>query len=197
MAPKVAKVRTPISNRVHGPKGFTYIEMCVVIVILLILAALTVPNVVKMQETSVHEQFFGDMWRLAGTARQMGISEHKTMILTLDESGRQFRILEQADQTAANTDGTQADDTERKTLAIPEGIETGNSQAGSSSSTSNDWEIRFYPDGSSDGGGLEVTDNGRVRSLLIKPTGQISILDGELPTQDTDSWPAGDFEHRT
>jgi prepilin-type N-terminal cleavage/methylation domain-containing protein len=177
-------------------RGFTFIEMSVVIVVLTIIAAMIVPNVVKMKESSDRQTFFSSLWRLAGRGRELAISEKKTFVMALDSSGRSFTLSEQ-DQGQTGQLTNDPDQSERGTLDIPEGIETGNLSADGDSSTNSTWEIYFYPDGTSNGGGLEVTDSGRTRSLRIRRDGRVQISNESLDNDDSEqSWPAGDFERR-
>jgi prepilin-type N-terminal cleavage/methylation domain-containing protein len=187
-----------ISNR---SRGFTFIEISVVIVIIMILSALVLPNVVRMSEANQKRVFFSSLWQLAGKAHELAIMDKKTSAIRLDSSGKSFKVVEIDDQnpsqqTNQNPQQSDSNETEKETLAVPDGIDTGNFSSDGNSQDSGDWEIKFYPDGTSDGGGLEVTDSGRVRSLVIRRDGSLSLVEGNLPDLAEDKWQAGEIEKR-
>ncbi|CAN5421990.1 hypothetical protein BH11ARM1_BH11ARM1_06860 [soil metagenome] len=165
--------------------------MSVVIVIITILSALILPNVVGMKESSEHCAFFNGLWQMAGEAREKAISSNRQVEMGLDSGAGEFTISRKSSPTDEGQD-----DQVLKRLSIPKGIDTGSlSQNGSDSSTA-DWAVTFYPDGTSSGGSLQVTDADRVRSLRIQSNGTVSIIDGELPDESKEEWSAGELEQR-
>ncbi|HSE46291.1 MAG TPA: type II secretion system protein [Gemmatimonadales bacterium] len=182
-------------------RGFTFIEVSVMIVIITVLSALVLPNVVRMAEANRKRQFFSSLWHLAGNAHELAIMDRRTMSVRLDSSGRAFKLVEQPSPSTSGSQQTQQDagddeERERDSLDVPVGIDTGNFTSDGNNTDSANWEVKFYPDGTSDGGGLEVTDNGRVRSLVIRRDGSLNLIEGPMPELDEEKWPAGEIEKR-
>ena len=180
--PTLERVRANLHSR---KSGFTLIEMMVVVVVLSVLASLVVPNLVRAQEGQQKRDFEASLYRLASYAREKAIQEHKTISLSM--SDRSFVVNDV-------TDG--GDENELRTLAMPEGVDTGSFAAEGEDSTSGDWKLRFYSDGSSDGGGVELNNDGRIRSLEIKPNGSMKLVEGSLEENDNEKWMAGEIEKR-
>jgi type II secretory pathway pseudopilin PulG len=159
--------------------------MIVVIVVLAAIASLTVPNLVRAREAREKRDFEANLYRLASYARETAIQDRKT--LSLGISDRAFAVYEE-------TEGEE--ETELRSLTMPEGVETGSMAAEGEDATSSDWRLRFYADGTSDGGGVELNNDGRVRSLQIKPDGTMSLIEGSLEETGNEKWTAGEIEKR-
>ena len=145
-----------------------------------------------MKESSEHRAFFNGLWQMAGEAREKAISSNRQVEMGLDSGTEEFTISRKSNATDEDQD-----DVVLKTLSIPKGIDTGSlSQNNSDSSSTADWSVTFYPDGTSSGGSLQVTDADRVRSLRIQSNGTVNIIDGELPDETNDQWDAGELEQR-
>ncbi|MEZ0325478.1 MAG: GspH/FimT family pseudopilin [Fimbriimonas sp.] len=166
-------------------RGFTLIEMMVVVVVLSVVASMIVPNLVRAQEGQRKRDFEASVFRLASYARERAIQEHKTISLSM--SSRSFVVNDETDRE---------DDTELRSLEMPEGVDTGAFAAEGEDSTSSDWRLRFYADGTSDGGGVELNNDGRIRSLEVKPNGSMKLVEGSLEESGTEKWMAGEIEKR-
>jgi type II secretory pathway pseudopilin PulG len=162
-------------------------EMIIVVFILSLLAAMIVPNVANQQQGLQRREFFSALSRFCVNAREDAISEKKTLKLTLDSSRNAFVVSE------VNDDGDQ----ERSSLNLAKGMETQDFTTNGESSNSAEWEVTFNSDGTSSGGGIELDDGGRIRSLQVKPDGSISLDDGPAEQEPAeDKWPAGETEKR-
>jgi type II secretion system protein H len=164
--------------------GYTLIEICVVVFIIALISSLIVPNLVRAREGQERRDFEAKVFRLASWARETAIQEHKTLALSV--SDRSFAVVEETE------DGEQ----DRQSLQMPEGIDTGSMAAEGEDATSNEWRLHFYPDGSSDGGGVELSDNGRIRTLEVKTDGSLRMIEGNLEENGTKKWSAGEIEKR-
>ena len=165
-------------------KGYTLIELCLVIIVITLISALIVPNLVRAREGQERRDFEAKVFRLASWARETAIQEHKTLALSV--SDRRFTVVEETE------DGEE----DRQSLSMPEGIDTGSMAAEGEDATSNEWRLHFFPDGSSDGGGVELSDNGRIRTLEVKTDGSMRVIEGNLEENGTEKWNAGEIEKR-
>ncbi len=156
----------------------------VTVVVLTVIASMIVPNLVRAQEGQAKRDFEANLFRFASYAREKAIQEHKTISLGL--SDRSFVVYE----------GLDGDEEQVRSLAMPEGVDTGSFAAEGEDATSSDWRLRFYADGSSDGGGVELNNDGRIRSLQIKPNGSMTLIEGSLEETGTQKWTAGEIEKR-
>ncbi len=165
-------------------RGYTLIELVVVVVVLTVLASLVIPNLVRAKEGQEKRDFEASLYRLASYARERAIQERKTIALAL--SDRSFVVNEERE----------GQEIELRRLTMPEGVDTGSFAAEGEDSTSNDWRLRFYADGSSDGGGVELNNDGRIRSLQIGTNGTLTVVEGNLEDNGTKKWTAGEIEKR-
>jgi prepilin-type N-terminal cleavage/methylation domain-containing protein len=175
--------QTSTSNR-RLSRGFSLIEMGVVVLIVALLAALVMPNVARQRDSFERRQFYSELYRFAAGARESAIREQATLALVLDSGGRRIALFEE----------TLEGENERSSVELPEGIDSSSSRM--DGQAGGEWRVRFYPDGSSDGGGIELTDNGRVRALEIQPNGSVRMIDGNIEAVGEEKWPAGDYEKR-
>jgi general secretion pathway protein H len=166
-------------------RAFTLIEISVVILVIALLAAIVMPNLVRMKESRERREFYSRMNRFVSTARESAITENVTLAITLGSSGRSLVLVEE------DVDGER----ERRSLEFPDGVETSVSDASGLGATG-DWRLRFYPDGGADGGGLEFSDGGRIRSLQVSPDGSVRMADGPAEVRQQEKWQAGDYEKR-
>jgi prepilin-type N-terminal cleavage/methylation domain-containing protein len=168
-------------------RGFTLVEMSVVITILVILAALITPNLVTMQTSREVRSFVNALPDIAGRARDTAISEGVTTKLTYDDASHSILLsIEKANE----------DDTDVTSLTVPTQVQVTGFQADGETRSSGDWTVRFYSDGRSDGGGIETSDAGMIRSLVVDKDGVAKLQPGQLPEESEDRWPAGEYEHR-
>lgn len=173
-------------------RGFTLAEMIIVVMIISLLAAMIVPNVANQQKGIQVRAFFSELSNFAADARERAISTKKPITLALDSNTQSFVQTTKADDDDAN-------DQQLATLKLPSGVTTDNFISGENTMGASDWKVQFFPDGSSDGGGVELTSSGRVRTLKVDLDGTVSISDGPTPDdsqKQDDQWPAGDYEKR-
>ncbi len=201
-------------------KGYTLIEMMVVTLILALFAALITPNLVNIQESQARRAFSTKVVDLAGNAREMAISRHAIVYLQADTSANQIVIKQQVnDSTYTPVDGNSASTTSgsngenpqtnigvaandrssdkvQLTLPLAPGVAFGNFQLSGQASDASGWKLNFYPDGSCDGGAVELSERGVVRSLVVNSKGGASLTDGNIPDTSLDKWPAGNYVQR-
>ncbi len=159
-----------------------------VITVLAIFAALIVPNLLNESRGREARQFFSKARNLMLEARSRSIGDQQTRTVRVDESGGRL-IVERIDQTSLET-------VEDKTLDLPEGVAGSAYRMADLESNSAEWEVRFYADGKSSGGGVTFTTNSRPISIIVDKSGAIRQVDGELPDTQDESWDAGGYEQR-
>lgn len=182
-------------------RGFTLIEMTVVCTVLMVIAALVVPNVVSMKTAETHREAYRAFLRLARRGRQEAMRSGRTYVLTV-ESGNSLRLQrEPASATDQDPRATQVtDDPELEdvdAVQFPDGVNTANLEIDHQSSNATDFKLHFYPDGKSEEGGIEFLEGATTRTLLVTADGVISLQEGNLPQdQNADRWEAGQYEQR-
>jgi prepilin-type N-terminal cleavage/methylation domain-containing protein len=223
---QVAKVTTqtlwtaPIRAR-----GYTLIEMMVVTMLLALFSAILVPNYISIRDGQQRRAFYTQVVDVAGTARELAITNNSTMYLQADTSGNRLVIKQENNdsvyQTAdggtgnapATTSSTNTLDTNPQQnigtapkdrssdptitdLPLSAGMAYGNFQLNGQASDSSSWKVQFYADGSSDAGAVEFTNKGSVKSLVINSKGGSKLVDGNIPDTSQDTWAAGTYVQR-
>jgi len=168
-------------------RGFTLIEVTVVITILVILSALLSTRIVAMLASRQVQSFIDGLPRIATQAREAAITQGQTAKLTYDQSQQTLHV---AAEQSGQPDKTVAD------LSVPSNVQLDSFQLAGQTSGAGDFTLRFYPDGHSDGGGIETNSNGSMRSLVVDTNGLAKLVNGPLPAASQDTWTAGDFVHR-
>ncbi len=174
----------PTLPRVKIRRGYTLVEMSVVVMIIALLAAAVVPNLVSLKTGRELRQFRTDLRQLAAQARESAISTGAELEMSF--ASGQFTIQSPA------TDST----VQPKQLAVPDAVTTNRFELAGADAAEGDWKLRFYPDGTTDGGGVELREGQDAFALQIKKNGETTLIDGALPDATTDRWQAGEHEQR-
>lgn len=190
-------------------RGFTLVEASIVLLVLCMMAAIATPSAVAFKRSQQERAFFHALYRLPGQAREAAISNGGTVTLTYNDAQNQFELqLQPANSTVGgNTTGSNSQsttytqsqnqmqtDTPFRTLAVVDPIKVTRQVLGTQDVGSGDWKINFYPDGTCDGGGLELDSNGQTLSMAIKAsTCEITTSDQALADPTQQKWQAGDY----
>ncbi len=83
-----------------------------------------------------------------------------------------------------------------KTLVLPSDFSIPTFQLAGKTVDEADFQLHFYTDGTSDGGGITVAQGANNKSLSVDELGRCSETDGDLPDPTTQKWEAGQFEPR-
>lgn len=178
----------PTSCMARISRGFTLIELMVVIAGLTLIASIAMPNLWRARESIAVANFLSDLRSFGTECRDRAITGGQTLALTYDESGQILRL---------HTDsGEEQDGTNVASLSVPPLVSFQGFRVGTDDSTSSEWAVRFYPDGRSDGGGFEALDNGRVHAWVVQTNGSVVLQDGSYPDQSQQNWAAGEYERR-
>jgi prepilin-type N-terminal cleavage/methylation domain-containing protein len=178
---------------VRNRRGFTLIEMSAIIAIVTLFAALATPSFLARQRTREVTAFFVRLPDLAVYAREVAQRDERTVRVRFDEGQNLFiaDIDGEVDET-----GVENEPSTVRQVPMPPDVRTTNFRQEENSVNAGEWELTFYPDGRSDGGAVELDDNGRIRSMVVAPDGTVRLQEGAMPTIDERRWPAGDREQR-
>ncbi len=190
-------------------RGFTLVELGVVCIIIVTMTAVIIPNMLAIQRSRNVWQFEQAIQRLVASSIEEAINRNREMVLTFDDGKNQFLLSTEAasqDSSGApigsgsptSLNGA-ADDQERKVVAsviLPSGTTVQQYQKAGQASNSGEWQIHFFPDGTCEGGGIELSENGATRTLYIDPRGSYTFSEKALPDPSTQEWTAGDFQRR-
>lgn len=174
----------PTSPRAKIRRGFTLIEMSVVVLIIALLAAAVAPNLVSLKTGRELRQFRSDLRQLAAQTRESAISTGKELDLSFGSN--RFSVQ------PADTESTVVP----RTLAVPDVVTTNRFELAGADSSEGEWTLRFYPDGTTDGGGVELREGQNAFALQIKKSGEVLVVDGNLPDTTAEKWQAGEHEQR-
>ncbi len=151
---------------------------------------MAVPNLEAEKKGRDERVFYGRLLDAPSTARQDAIDSGKTVTMAFDDSQNAVTLTEAADD---GTDG----DTPFVTVPLPKTLHASSFQLSGNDSSSAEWKLHFYPDGKSDGGGIEIgSTGGDSKSLSVAASGLATIATGPIPDTSQDQWQAGDYEHR-
>lgn len=170
-------------------RGFTFIEMIVVITIMALMASIAIPSMAGAERARQYRSALSNLKRLPIQAREAAISRGTTVVLHTEGNGTGIVAVEES-----------ADGVEGQTIGradLPEGLSFRTLRVGDRDAGTSDWSLRFYSDGTSDGGGFEIEENANIWSVVIEPrTGRVQNVKGEMPPLSEQSWPAGEREQK-
>lgn len=166
-------------------RAFTLIELTVVILVLALLAASIMPNVASAIESNRRRNFRLAVPRLMSEAHNTAVQSGQPVFLTTNE-----------DDGFELTRTVEGEETVLQTLDAVEGVTIDSLLAADGSEPSDEWRVGFYPDGTSDGGIVDLNEAGSTfRYQIVKATSRVKRL-GEDETVEDEKWQAGDLAIR-
>jgi len=169
-------------------RGFTYVEMLVIIGINVIAAALIMPNLITDKARRDVWAFRSQLASLARQARSTAIESNDETSLSFDQNKNCFELVESHQNTAP---------TVVRTLDLPNGVTADKFAADQNESAAQVWEVPFYTDGTTPGGGVQFGPAEHTFCLMIRrATAEPIVQDSELPDISQESWPAGGYAPR-
>jgi general secretion pathway protein H len=151
-----------IPCRADRQRGFTLVEMMIVLVIVALVMALI--------GTSLSRSISGAEIRMA--ARQMATSMRYTRTRAIIDKSEQVFLVDTKEGTYEAP--------EKEKVKLPEGMKIALVTARSELTSENVGGIRWFPDGGSTGGYVELEANGRIRRV------NVAWLTGEPSLQKED-----------
>jgi len=166
-------------------RGFSMVEMTVVIVVLALMAAAIMPNVGTAVEQNRRRNYRLSVPRLVGEAQNYAIREGQTVTMRADTDGAFSIVTDVEGEENAINELTPVEGVEIDALLTADGSDPGS-----------DWQINFYPDGTSDGGVIELNDAGApFRYQVLKSSGKVRLIGEDTPLE-AEKWEAGDLAIR-
>ena len=165
-------------------RGFTLIELIVVLFVLLLIAAAVVPNVVSLGLSRELKNREGRLARLPAEARNEALRTGKPVRLRVDGAAL---VMEQVPPDAGGTVP------EIKRVNLGRSIAVDSVQLSGRPADTGTWQWTVYPDGSADNGGIEFAEGRVHKSLLLSSDSAARWVGGGLPAPAPERWPAGNL----
>lgn len=176
----------PKLNAVPRQRGFTLIELVVVLFILLLLTMAIVPRVIALQKSRRLKDLEGRIVRLPAEARNESVRAAVPVRLRVDGAAL---VIERAPVS-----GTPE---EVKRVALGTSIGVDSVEQSGQPANEGSWQWTVYPDGSADAGGIQFGEGAARKSLRLFSNGGSQWIAGDLPDETPDRWPAGSLQQRT
>ena len=174
-------------SRTSPMRGFTLIELTVVIFILLLISAAVVPNVLSIGLSRDLKNREARLARLPAEARNEAVRIGKPVRLRVEDTAL---VMEQV--PANTTDKAQ----KIKQVNFGKSIQVDSVQLSGQPSDMGAWRWTVYPDGSAENGGIEFVEGKVRKSLLLSSDSDARWVSGGLPEQSPEHWPAGRLHQR-
>lgn len=175
--------------------GFTYIELTVALMVLLLVVGIVSPNLKNLAKAQEIGRFKTELKALPTTARELAVSRGQTVEVSYDD--QESRIVVQAvDETAAPGQSDDSSERALRTIAVPPTVRAKAFLVEGSDADAGSWAIRFYADGTSEAGGIGFEAGTYEFALTVRADGRGAVVDGDVPDLSTQKWRAGDFEQR-
>jgi Tfp pilus assembly protein FimT len=161
-------------------------EMTVITVILILIAATIVPNVVEVLNSEQLKADEAMIARLPDKVRNDAVRNQNPVRLRFDGNS----IIEEEVEV---NDVTQ----QLSQVKLGNSIQVDQVQLNYANADPSSWNWTAYPDGTSDAGGIQVSIDSEVRSLVIPTTGESAWTTGPLPDESLEQWTAGPLLQRS
>ncbi|MBI3721278.1 MAG: prepilin-type N-terminal cleavage/methylation domain-containing protein [Fimbriimonas ginsengisoli] len=167
-------------------RGFTLLEMSAVVFLIALFASAVLPNLVSDERSRQERAFIVALRRLPAAARMRSITD--AVPVRLRTSGTSLTLTEDS------TESAQPDPF--RTVDAPETVTLAKFLLNDSGVEPADWEVRFYPDGSSDAGSVDLALPGGVEAALNIRSNGLATLDEAVAQSSDETWEAGSYEQR-
>ncbi len=180
------------------------------LLLLVLFTSLIAPNLVSMRNGQRQRAAYGQVTDLISEARLSAVGNDLTYAITWDSGTSKFSLKKEPPNTDTNDassipqpearplqSATSVDQfVEVKDVSIPAPLQIQNFRQGTNNSDSGSWALHFYPDGTSDGGGLEIHAGSDVRSVVVDKYGLSTLSAGALPDESNVIWTAGTYAQK-
>lgn len=179
--------------------------MLVVVAFVAIMAALISRSFSHAKDSLADKALIGDLRSEITRAHLKAIQDGQIVTLQYDPVGRQFTLNEAPVQDASNTQtpelitdmqNQQTSQVHAIPLPADSAISFTDFQVGSKDQGAGQWSLPFYPDGTSDGGGAQITIGKAVQSIKVDTHGVPTVSQGPLADPTNDLWPVGTYYQR-
>lgn len=163
--------------------------MLIVLAILVITAAAIMPNVVAYVNSQQAKSMEASIIRFPLDAKDEAVKDQMPVRVRLDGD---TLIMEKMPLDPTGTQQPQ----QVKQLQLGSNVSVENEQVANTASNGEAWEWTAYPDGSSDGAGIQFSFGSVEKSLILPANGDPQWTDGQLPDQTQQKWQAGQLSTR-
>lgn len=188
MAKKAAKETRQTLSRV-ARRGFTLIELSVVIIVIAMFAAIVTPRLLAVRETTQSATFRMNVVRFFLDARERAIQQRTTLEVAWD--GNAFSLTD----PAAETDETEAEPSRR--FALGQNATLAGTRIRGEDVSEDEWVAKFHADGTATDAAIQLDAGGADLTLVIDgESGKTRLERGTLDDLPERNWPAGEIEKR-
>jgi prepilin-type N-terminal cleavage/methylation domain-containing protein len=181
--------KSTIANNSNSKRrGFTLIEMGVVVLIIAMFAALVMPAMARWRAGDEYRAFPGKLLRFVGKAKQEAIERKQSRSIAYDTTTGEFKMVWTDPGSSAEQEGGR--------LSVPAEMEMGRVIYLGNDTSIENWKLTFFQDGSAEDAGFEVRDQDRYLTVIIDSLGHIKMTRDPLPEQTDVRWSAGENEIR-
>jgi type II secretion system protein H len=174
----------------HLNSGFTLIEIMVVVCIIGLIAAMSVPSIMSSVQKEGMRKAVSDVQDVCAEARAQAIFLHKPMAVVFHPAERRFEVADApTDVIAAPVDSADFDSAPAKAPAsgkvsaatLPDGIDFAMLDVNMQDFVQSEWvRVRFFPNGTSDEMTVVLHSNDAWRKITLEfATGMTEVSDME------------------
>jgi Tfp pilus assembly protein FimT len=193
-------------------RGFTYVEISAVLVLMILVAVLVTPQLMRLNEGRLISEFKSNLKSIPISARELAISRGEAVQVRYDQDERQIvveTVPTSSDGTSssrsnsisgasvfssANLNNQQAQ--QIRSVTVPPIVDASSFMLAGSSSDAASWTLCFYPDGTADTGGIGFAAGNYSFALSVREDGKYLLQDGDIQDVSTQKWQAGNYEQR-
>jgi prepilin-type N-terminal cleavage/methylation domain-containing protein len=165
-------------------RAFTLIEMVIVCVVLVLMAAIVIPNMIGMMRSRALFAEEQAVLRVPRDVRSQAVHDKLPVLLRVD--GNVLVVDRHKDE---------GDDEEITRIRL-DALQIRSARLNGKSVDMSSWKWTVYPDGTSDTGGLEFAEGATQKSLALSANADARWVQGTLPDTSDDTWQAGQLQTR-